>query len=80
MMITVAMNGCAAHRSTFTPSAFEAAKTACGASDAYILKSDPKAIGFRGFSPAHAGQAKCLIERLKGTDARMIGFISEPPS
>jgi hypothetical protein len=58
---------------------FEAAQAACQAPDAYILKSDPKTIGFRGFSPNHVGQAKCLMGRLKGTDAKMIGFISEPP-
>ncbi len=79
LTMTMAMDGCASHQSTFTPTVFEAAKLACGASDAYISKTNPKAIGFRGFSPAHAEQAKCLIERLKGTDARMVGFISEPP-
>ena len=79
LTMTVAMGGCASHQSAFTPAVFEAVKVACGASDAYISKSNPKAIGFRGFSPAHAKQAKCLIERLKGTDVRMVGFISEPP-
>jgi len=77
-MMMLVMNGCTAPRSAFTPTAFQTAKAACGAADAYILESNPKAVGFRGFSPAHAEQAKCLSERLKGTDIRGIAFIGEP--
>jgi hypothetical protein len=74
------VNGCTASRSAFTLSSFETAKAACGAADAYISKTNPKAIGFRGHAASHAEQAKCLVERLKETDTRVIGFISEPPS
>jgi hypothetical protein len=72
-------SACAEKRQAFTPIVFEAAKGFCRAHSAYILSSDPKAIGFRGVSPDYARQAKCLMERLQGTDARMIGFISDPP-
>lgn len=74
-----ALSACSDHRTEFTASIFENAKRACNASDAYVMKSDPKAIGFRGFSPDYAAQAECLMRRLKGTDARRIGFISELP-
>jgi hypothetical protein len=80
LAIMLAANGCTERRSAFTSNVFEAAKKACGVSDAYILTSDSKAIGFRGASPDHAGQARCLVEQLKNTDAKMVGFISEPPN
>ncbi|WP_156022615.1 hypothetical protein [Sphingobium indicum] len=79
LAVATGANACTDRRLELTPSLFDIAKRQCEASDAYILASDPKSIGFRGFDPRHAQQAKCLVEQLKHTDARMIGFISEAP-
>lgn len=79
LSVVVTVSACADHRQTFTPDMFNVAKARCAATEAFISKSDPKTIILRGTSPDNAAKARCLMEQLKGTDARMIGFISEPP-
>jgi hypothetical protein len=63
-----------------TQEAFDAAKTLCGAKDAYLFDiGDRQAIGFRGIASDQAERlvhATCLRHRLN-TDVP-VGFISEP--
>jgi hypothetical protein len=62
---------------------FEAAKKACGATEAYIFEADGKrGVSFKGVasdSRIRQKQAICLISKLRGTDARFVGFLSEFP-
>ncbi len=61
---------------------FEAAKQACGATDAYILEgTGPRGVSFRGVATdfgARQEQPVCLKNQLRGTDVRFVGFLSEP--
>lgn len=68
-----------------TDASFAKAQRACGAVDAYLMplpgESPPglggTGIGFKGRSPDHARQLRCLGNRLHVRFAR-VGFISEP--
>ncbi|MES2452755.1 MAG: hypothetical protein V4610_19555 [Pseudomonadota bacterium] len=72
LALTMIMGGCADRKAPFSRGAFLAAKSQCGAPDAYIIEAAPNTIGFHGTSDDHINQAKCLKEKLKGTDVRTV--------
>ena len=85
LIAALTLTGCSTTRTRepLTGELFETAKQACGATDAYILQTNgERAVGFRGVASdwsARQKQALCLKNKLKGTDARFIGFLSEWP-
>jgi len=52
--------------------AFELARQQCGAHDAYILKSAPNVIAFHSGPEENVGHARCLEQKLKATNARVV--------
>jgi hypothetical protein len=72
LSLTVIMGGCADRKPPFSPDQFLAAKSQCNAPDAYIIETAPNTIGFHGTSDDHINQAKCLKEKLAGTDVETV--------
>jgi hypothetical protein len=72
LSLIMIVGGCADHKPPFSRDAFLAAKSQCGAPDAYTIEATPNTIGFHGTSDDHVNQAKCLKENLKGTDVRTV--------
>jgi hypothetical protein len=72
ILSVVIMGGCADSKPSFSRDQFMAAKSRCGASDAYVIEATPNTIAFHGTSDDHIDQAKCLKERLKGTDVQTV--------
>ena len=69
----IAMSGgCANRKPPFSRAQFLAAKSRCGAVDAYVIGTAPNTIGFHGTSNDHTRQANCLKKQMEGTDVRTI--------
>lgn len=64
--------GCNAGKSPLSVVAFELARQQCGANDAYILKSAPNVIAFHSDPDENVGHARCLEQKLKGTNAQIV--------
>jgi hypothetical protein len=72
LALFVVANGCIERRPPFSNQQFAAAKLQCGAVDAYVIEAAPNTIGFHGTSDDHTRQAKCLKEKLVGTDVQTV--------
>lgn len=68
----VIASGCIERKPPFSNKQFVVAKSQCGAVDAYVIEAAPNTIGFHGTSDDHMRQAKCLKEKLVGTDAQTV--------
>lgn len=71
-LITAILVGCTERKPPFSRERFLAARWQCGATDAYIFKAAPNTIGFHGTAYDHTHQAKCLTQRLAGTDVEVV--------
>jgi hypothetical protein len=72
LSLTVIMAGCADLKPPFSRDQFLAARSQCGATDAYIVEAAPNTIGFHGTSDDHINQAECLKGKLAGTDVETV--------
>jgi hypothetical protein len=72
ILSVIITGGCADSKPPFSREQFMAAKSRCGASDAYVIEATPNTIAFHGTSDDHVNQAKCLKERLRGTDVQTV--------
>lgn len=72
LVLVVVASGCIERKPTFSKQQFAAARSQCGAVDAYVIGAAPNTIGFRGTSDDHVRQAKCLKEKLAGTDVQTV--------
>jgi hypothetical protein len=85
MLCSCALGACSTTQASepLSDERFEAAKQACGATDAYISEAKgQRGVGFRGVATdfaARQAQALCLKDQLRGTDVRFLGFLSEAP-
>ncbi|MEN3748740.1 hypothetical protein TPR58_16310 [Sphingomonas sp. HF-S3] len=68
----MALAGCQERKPSFSADAFEVAKRECGAKDAYIIADTSNTIGFRGTADEHVEQAKCIKQKLAGTDVQTV--------
>jgi hypothetical protein len=75
----VLLGGCAGARRHLTDADFELYKSDCAAPDAYLTEGKSRGVMFKGVSSNRAdraAQVTCLTERMRGTDVRLIGFLS----
>ena len=72
LALLVVLSGCVERKPPFSSEQFLAAKSQCGAVDAYLIDSAPNTIGFHGTSNDHMRQAKCLKEKLAGFDVKTV--------
>jgi hypothetical protein len=72
LALLVLAGGCIERKPPFSNKQFVAAKTQCGAVDAYVIDAAPNTIGFHGTSDDHMRQAKCLEEKLTGSDVQTV--------
>jgi hypothetical protein len=72
LAIYVIASGCIERKPPFSNQQFVTARSQCGAVDAYVIEAAPNTIGFHGTSGDHKRQAKCLEEKLAGTDVQTI--------
>ena len=70
--LLLASGGCAERKPPFSHDQFVTAKAQCGAIDAYVIEGSPDTIGFRGEADDQLSQAKCLKQRLAGTDVQTV--------
>jgi alpha-D-ribose 1-methylphosphonate 5-phosphate C-P lyase len=68
----MSLAGCDAGKPPFSVAAFELARQQCGANEAYILKSVPNTIGFHGTADEHIDHARCMQQKLEGTDVQIV--------
>jgi hypothetical protein len=66
------IGGCSNRKPPFSRDQFLAAKSRCGATDAYVVENAPNTIGFHGTSDVHINQAKCLKQALAETDVQTV--------
>ena len=80
------LGGCANGdgRQPLTDEQFAAAKRACGAPDAHMVRGSPRPTVTLKRNDASLeatqAQARCLASKLKGTDADFVVFIGEAPA
>lgn len=72
LSLAMIVGGCSDRKPRFSHSQFLAAKSRCGAKDAYIVKAAPNTIAFRGESGDQVAQAACLKKNLAGTDVETV--------
>ena len=85
MAASLSLSACGAGASAqpLTDEQFEAIKVACNAPAAKLIETlEGRAVTFTGIIPDPSPMkavVRCIQKRLKGTDVRFVGFISEPP-
>lgn len=72
LALVVVASGCIERKPPFSNQQFAAARSRCCAVDAYVIGTTPNTIGFRGTSDDHVRQAKCLKDKLAGTDVQTV--------
>lgn len=72
LTLLVVASGCIERKPPFSNEQFVAAKAQCAAVDAYVIDAAPNTIGFHGTSDDHMRQAKCLKEKLAGSDVQTV--------